>query len=101
RQAGILPKRSNHRDADFREDVDRRARRGKGADNEKQKRKDNERVRAPQSDADQRSHKAPAPRIGTNARRRGRRNKSPPAALGFPLCGATYRASESTQLTNA
>ena len=60
-QAGILPKRRNHRDADFRKDVDGRARGGQRADDEKQQRKHNESVRAPQGNADQGRHEAMAP----------------------------------------
>ena len=61
RQAGILPVRRNDRDADFRKDVDGRARGGQRADDEKQQRKHNESVRAPQGNADQGRHEAMAP----------------------------------------
>ena len=55
-KAGILPDRRDHRDADFRKDVDRRAPRRERADDEKQQGEDDKSVRAPQRDADERSH---------------------------------------------
>ncbi len=56
RQAGVVPDRRDHRDADFRENVDRRAPSRERADNEKEQGKHDKRVRAPQRDADELSH---------------------------------------------
>ena len=56
RQAGIVPDHRDHGNADFRKDVDRRAPGRERADDQKQQGKHDERVGAPQSDADELSH---------------------------------------------
>jgi hypothetical protein len=61
RQAGVLPDCRNYRNADFRKNVDRRPRRRERADDEEQEREDDERIGAPQCDADNGRH------LGTNS----------------------------------
>ena len=57
----ILPDHGDHRDADVRKDVDRRARGGERADDEKQQRENDKRIGAPQRDADDRGHSRRTP----------------------------------------
>ena len=56
RQAGVLPHHADHRDADFREDVGRRAQSRKWPHNQKQEREHDERIGSAQGNPDKRIH---------------------------------------------
>ena len=55
-QAGVLPDDRDHRNADVRKDVDRRAQRRQRPDDENNKREHDESIGTPQCDADERNH---------------------------------------------
>ena len=79
RQAGVLPDHGDHRDADVREDVGRRAQRRERADDQNQERQHDERVGPAQGNTDQSNH---AP--GKFQVKRGLRNP-PPRRSPSPL----------------
>ena len=62
---------------------------GQRTDDQEKEGEDDERVRAPQCDADQGGHKNSGSQFATTAERRRRHNTSPPQAGTFPLCSAT------------
>ena len=61
RQSGEIPDHRDDRDADFREDIDRRARGSERADDHKQERENDEGIGAPQRDADDGGHSGLTP----------------------------------------
>ena len=73
RQAGVLPDHGDHRDADVRKDVDRRAQRRERTDDQDEEREHDEGVGPPQGDADQGDHSVEAPRVTRHRQRSGRR----------------------------
>ena len=60
-QAGVPPDAGDHRDADVGKNVDGRAQRGERTDDKNDEGQNDESVRTPQCDADERDHAAVAP----------------------------------------
>ena len=63
REAGVLPDDRDHRNADVRKNIDRRAQRRQRADDENDQREHDERVGPPQRDADYSNHSCNAPKV--------------------------------------
>ena len=87
RQAGITPDRRDNRDADFRKDVDRRAQSRQRPDEQQEESENDERVRTPQGDPDDRSHSVvPLPQF--QPRSPPRLARTSPLSEKLPLCVA-------------